>query len=133
MSEVTSTFRSPVEKSTPAPKTDAPIADVGSPIDTKIPQLLATYSEDQGKPYIAEYLELDGVWDQDKTLKTEINTIEGYLKEQIKLGKLENNVKSGQKYLRELEKRAETNPYESTTNRISKLLAYIEFQRVVHG
>lgn len=134
MSEPTSTFREPVKQEAPAqPVKDQPIADVGSPVETKVPELLATYSDDQGKPYIAEYLGVDNIWDQDKTLENELNTIEGFLKDQIKKGKLDNSTKAGNKFLQALEKKAETNPYEGTNKRISKILAYIEFQRVVHG
>lgn len=133
MTEPTSTFREAVKTEAPAPVKEQKIADIGSPVQTHIDSLLATYSEDQGKPFIANYLEVDGIWDKDKTLQNELNTIEGYLKDQIKNGKLENSTKAGKKYLQALEKKAETNPYDATNKRISKILAYIEFQRVVHG
>lgn len=130
----TSVFREAVDTSQQAdtPKTsEKPIADIGSPVQTHIDSLLATYSDDMGKPYTAQYLGLDGVWDKDATLTNEINTIEGFLKQQISKGKLDNSVKAGQKYLKELEKKAGTHEYETATKRISKLLAYIDFRKVV--
>lgn len=124
------------EKATSLP-TDTPVdtapQDTTSTVDTKVPELLATYAEDQGKPYVAQYLELDNIWDQDRTLKYEIEVIEGYVRDQISKGIIDNNVKAGEKFLKELEKSAHISPYESTTNRINKLLAYIDFKKVVDG
>lgn len=134
MTEATSVFRSAqpdTPTDTPAPV--KPIVDVGSPIETHIDSLLSTYQDDQGKPYVAQYLDLEGVWDSEPTLKNELNTVEGYLREQVKKGNLENTTKAAKKYLSDLEKKAQTNPYESTSNRLSKILAYIEFRNVVDG
>ena len=113
------------------PKTE--VVDTRSPVETKAPELLATYSEDQGKPYVAQYLGIENVWDQDATMRNEVETIEGYIKDQISKGKLDNSVKAGDKFIRQMEKDALVNPYESATNKISKLLAYIEFKRVVES
>ena len=125
------TANTPVE---PAPKVaDKPIVDAGTPVETHVDSLLATYQDDQGKPYVAQYLDIADIWDKEPTLKNELNTIEGYLREEVTKGRLENNTKSASKYLKELEKKAETNPYESTTQRLSKILAYIEFKKVVNG
>lgn len=130
------TFRVPVPDTTPdvpSSVADKPIEKVGSPVETHAPELLSTYQDDMGKPYVAKYLELDTVWDAEPHLRNELATIEGFIREQVKKGNLENSTKAADKYLKDLEKRAETNPYESTTNRISKLLAYIEFRNVVDG
>lgn len=110
-----------------------PISDAGSPVVTHIDSLLATYQDDQGHPYTANYLDIKGVWDKTEGLTNEINTIEGYLKSEVEKGNLENSTKSAEKYLKELEKKAGTNPYEPTNKRISRILAYIEFQKVVNG
>ncbi len=116
----------------PIAEAPTPIAvDERSPVETHVPELLATYAEDMGKPYTATYFELDSVWDSEPTLSNELRTIEGFMQSEIKKGNLENNVKAGEQYLREIEKKAETNPYESTTKRIQKILAYIEFRRVI--
>lgn len=115
------------------PVVDKPIVDAGTPVETHIDSLLATYQDDQGKPYVAQYLEVSEIWDKEPTLKNELNTIEGFLRDEVKKGNLENNVKAASKYLKDLEKKAETNPYESTTKRLSKILAYIDFRRTVNG
>lgn len=123
------TARQPQEQA-PAP---TPQPDTPSSVDTKVPELLATYSEDMGNPYSAEYYDVKEVWSEEPNLKSEITEIEDYLKKQVSDGKLDNSTKAADKYLRELEKKAGTNPYESTTKRISKVLAYLEFQRVVNS
>lgn len=124
----TAQVEAPAKEVKPANK---PITDSGSPVVTHAPELLATYQDDMGKPYVAQYLDIENIWDREENLTNEINTIEGYLREQIKKGKLENSTKSGEKFLKELEKKAGTNPYESATKRIQRILAYIEFRNVV--
>lgn len=128
-----SEFRKPVEQPTAseAPK-EAPV-DSRSTSSVEVPELLATYSEDQGKPYVAKYLDIENVWDQDSTLKHEVETIEGYIKDQISKGNLDNSVLAGDKFLKEMEKKAQISPYETSINKITKLLAYIEFRRVVES
>lgn len=130
---MSSTFREAVvaEPVTEAPKTE--ITQSGDSVVTHIDSLLATYQDDQGHPYTANYLDLKGVWDKTEGLANEIKTIEGYLRQQVDKGNLENSTKSAEKYLKELEKKAGTNPYESTTKRITRILAYIDFQKVVNG
>ncbi len=116
---------------TEAPKVE--ITQAGDSVVTHVDSLLATYQDDQGLPYTAKYLDLDGVWDKTDGLTNELKTIEGYLREEVSKGNLDNSTKAAEKYLKELEKKAGTNPYESTTKRISRLLAYIDFQKVVNG
>lgn len=117
--------------STDSAPAEKPTVDTRTAAETHVDTLLVTYQDDQGKPYVAQYFELDGVWDKDSSLKNELNTVEGFLRQEVTKGKLENNTKSAKRYLNELEKKAQTNQYESTTKRLSKLLAYIEFRKVI--
>ena len=76
MSETTSVFRSaqPTEAPQESPVSDKPVLDGGTPVETHIDSLLATYQDDQGKPYVAKYLELDEVWNKEESLKNELET-----------------------------------------------------------
>lgn len=106
--------------------------DVSTSSKVSVPDLFVSYEEDQGKPYTADYFELENTWKQPE-LKREIEEINGYLKEQVTKGKVDNSTKAVSAFLKEMERKAGLSRYESTTNRISKILAYIDFQRVVHG
>lgn len=108
-----------------------PITEGGSGHDTHIDTLLATYADDQGKPYVANYLEIEDVWKRQPELKLEVETIEGYLRKLVSEGKLDNSTRAAAKYLKEMEKKAGSNPYDSANQRIAKLLAYIDFKKVV--
>lgn len=110
-----------------------PVIESGSPVETHAPELLATYRDDMGKPYVAEYLGVDSVWDQDKSLQRDVEEIEGYLQEQVKNGVLDNSTRAGKEFLKQLERDAGLTRYESGANRIQKLLAYIDFKRVVNS
>ena len=114
----------------PAPKADGDTATV--PDKVSVPNLFASYEEDQGKPYTAEYFELDHMWKQPE-LKRDITEINEYIKEQVSKGKVDNSTKAVDQFLKEMERKAGLTRYESTNNRITKILAYIDFQRVVHG
>lgn len=106
--------------------------DVSTSSKVSIPDLFVSYEEDQGKPYTADYFELEHTWKQPE-LRREIEEINGYIKEQVTKGNVDNSTKAVDKFLKELERKAGLTRYESTTNRISKILAYIDFQKVVHG
>lgn len=126
-------FRTSASTEPVTPAAPTAIADIGDSVDTKIPDLLATYQDDQGKPYVAKYFDMENLWDAEPTMRYEMESIEGYMKDLISKGKLDNSVKAGDRFLKDLEKSAKISPYESTTNRINKLLAYIEFKKVVES
>lgn len=128
-----STFREAVTPDTTQEIAPSPEVVRGGDSVTHIDTLLATYQEDQGNPYVAQYLDVKDVWDKSENLKNEVNTIEDYLRHQVKEGNLDNTTKAADKYLKELEKKAGANPYETITKRITKILAYIEFQRIING
>jgi hypothetical protein len=115
------------EVSTPV-NTDAKIE---SSVKVSVPDLLVSYEEDQGKPYTAKYFDVENMWNKEPTLKRDIKEIDGYLKELVAKGKLDNSTKAADLYIKELERKAGLSRYESSTNRISKILAYIDFKRFV--
>lgn len=120
----------------PAPVSTESAKGVDSPgvaPDTHESSLFATYEDDQGNPYAADYFEIKGIWKDEPTLANELKTIEGYIREKVSNKEIENNTKSAKKFIQELEKKAGTNVYENTNKRIQKLLAYIEFRKVVES
>ena len=106
--------------------------DTATSSKVSVPDLFVSYEEDQGKPYTADYFELEHTWKQPE-LRREIEEINGYIKEQVSKGKVDNSTKAVAAYLKEMERKAGLTRYESTNNRITKILAYIDFQKVVHG
>jgi hypothetical protein len=131
-SKTMSEFRAPVApEPTTTPVKDQPIAQIGDSVQTHAPELVATYSEDMGKPYVAKYLDLETVWDKEPTMSQELKEIEGFIQDQVKRGNLENSTKATDKYLKEIERKAGLTGYESATKRISTLIAYIDFRKVV--
>lgn len=115
-----------------APATsDAPADTTTSATQNNESSLFATYEDDQGRPFSSDYFEIGNIWDKEEGLTNELRTIEGYLREKVTKGDLENQTKAVKKFLTELEKKAGTNPYENTHKRISRVLAYIEFRKVV--
>ena len=124
-----STFRTAVTEASPAEPT--PISRGGDSVNTQIPELLATYEEDQGKPYSADYYELSQVWDKTDNLSQELKGIDKYLRELVESGKLDNNTKTAKKFLADLEKKAGIEQFDNTNKRISRLTAYIQFRRTV--
>lgn len=124
------TFRTPVESTeTPAPKADVSNSAVSSKTND---DLLATYAEEHKKPYVAKYYNLDDYADEPE-YKQELDTIEGFLKERVSSKKLDNSTKAADKYLKEIEKKAGLTGYENANERIRKLLAYVDFIKVIES
>lgn len=132
MSETTSPFRT-AQPAEPAKPADKPIVDASTGAETHIDDLIATYEDDQGKPYVAKYFDIEGVWDQQPELKRDLKEIEGYIRSQVSADKVENSTKAAKEFLKDMERKAGLTRYESTNQRITKVLAYIDFQRTVNG
>lgn len=127
MSETT--FRTAVE---PTESTPVKVDTSNSVISTESKNdLVATYADEHGKPYVAKSLEVENIWDKEPTMKRELETLEGYIVEQVKQGKLENSTRATDKFIKELYKKADVNPHEGYQKKIDKLLAYIDFRRVI--
>lgn len=122
----------PVE-TTPAVEAPAAPVDTSGSSEIHLDGLLVTYQDDQGKPWAAKYLEIDDVWKDQPELKLEVETIEGFLRDQVSKNRLDNSIRAAEKYLKEIEKKSGSNPYDSTNQRITKILAYIDFLKVVHS
>lgn len=123
-----SEFRQPVA---PEPVAETPKAEVKATTTEHAPELVATYSEDMGKPYVAKYLDMETMWDQEPTMAQEVKTIEAFVQDQVKKGNLDNSTRATDKFLKEIEKKAGLTGYETATKRISAILAYIDFKKVI--
>lgn len=99
--------------------------------DTHESDLFYTYEDDQKKPYAAEYFEVNDVWDKEPTLARDLKEIEGYVRSQVSDKKVDNSTKAAKEFLKELERKAGLSRYESHPQRIQKVLAYIDFKKVV--
>ncbi len=129
-----SAFRS----AAPAP-TSASMAPVATPGDPQVPavahddSLFYTYEGDHMRPYTAEYFDVTNVWDAEPSLSRDLREIEGYIREQVHAGKLDNTTKAAGQFLKELERKADLTRYESGPQRIQKILGYIDFKRTVES
>jgi hypothetical protein len=124
------TFRvavSPTESVTPTVDTTNSVVPTNTPND-----LVATYSEEHGKPYVAKYLAVEEIANEPE-FKRDLGEIEGFIKDRVTNGKLDNSTHATDKYLKELEKKAGLTGYENTNKRISSLLAYIDFIRKIES
>jgi hypothetical protein len=125
-----STFRTPVapvETVVEKPNTDNSVVSGETPND-----LVATYADEHGKPYVAKYLNMDKFANEPE-FKRDLGEIEGFIKDRVEKKQLDNSTRATDKYLKELEKKAGLTGYESTNKRISSLLAYIDFIRKVES
>lgn len=114
------------------PTVDNPLTPGGKDAtETKAADLLATYEADQGKPYVADYYEIGGIWDKEPSMARDLKEIEGYIRLQVTKDKLENSTRAAAKYLKQLEREAGLTTYESTPQRIQKMLSFIDFKKVV--
>lgn len=128
MSETT--FRTPVqptESVTPDADTSNSVISTESTND-----LVATYMDEHGKPYVAKCLGIENLANEPE-YKRDLGELEGFIKDRVVKGKLENSTKATDKYLKELEKKAGLTGYENANKKISSLLAYIEFIRKIES
>lgn len=109
----------------------------GAPVtvggETNESSLFATYEADQKKPYSADYFEISEIWDKEPSLARDLKEIEGYIREQVSNKKVDNSTKAAKEFLKEMERKAGLSRYESTPQRIQKILAYVDFKRVVES
>lgn len=131
MSDPGSVFRTKQEPSTPT-VSEMPIAEVKSPVVTHAPELMATYEADMGKPYVAKYYGLEEVASEPEFTQ-DLKTIEAFVRSRVEKGELDNSTKAADKYLKDMEKKAGLTGYESANKKITTLLAYIEFKKVVES
>lgn len=128
-----SVFRSASPAVDTAPATPMPTGDPTGGSTTNETSLFATYEADQKKPYVANYFEVSDVWDKEPTLARDLKEIEGYVRSQVEGKKVDNTTKAAAQFLKELERKSGLTRYENTNQRINKLLAYVDFLKVVDG
>lgn len=127
------TFRTPVADTPVAPSTPSEPGDVAVGSEVKETSLLASYEEETGRPYTADYFDLKNMWSREPGLQRDLQEINSYVLEQVKSGTLDNSTRSAEKFIKDMERSAGLTRYESANTRIAKLLAYIDFKRTVNG
>jgi hypothetical protein len=124
------TFRAAVE---PTESVTPDVDTSNSAISTESKNdLVATYMDEKGKPYVAKYLQVENLANEPE-YKRDLGEIEGFIKDRVTKGKLENSTRATDKYLKEIEKKAGLTGYENANKKISSLLAYIDFIRKIES
>lgn len=121
-----------------APVTDSPggetaAIDPAHVSDSHEASLFVTYEADQKRPFMADYFDVPQMWDKEEGMKRDMQEIEGYIREQVNGKKVDNSIKAAKEFIKSLEREAGLTRYEAVPQRISKILAYIDFRRVVNG
>lgn len=128
-----SIFRSSAPAPAPVATPEAPTGGDPHVGTTTEDNLFYTYEGEHMRPFTADYFEVPTMWDQDTGLARDLREIEGYVREQVHNGKVENTTKAAREFIKELERKAEITRYESTPTRIQKLIGYLDFRRTVDG
>jgi len=132
MAEVTTVFRA--AKSTAVKQ--GQYAEPSKPADEKV--TMGTGNEDvpfldyrrfNHKPFMADYYGIENIWDVDATITKEVETVEDYLKQQVELGELRNKTEAVKKKIKKLEKMANIDETERTSDKMRKLVAFINYQK----
>jgi len=123
------TFREQPSEAEARPKqeTTKPV-DAKTDGKTAIEPPFLDYEKVNGHPYLVDHFKLGDSW-QDKMggFGEEIGTIDGYLANQIKYGKIDNSVEAVKGALKKIEKMCGADKSERVTMRIEKIAAYTEF------
>lgn len=98
--------------------------------DVPVPYL--DFKNTHNKPFTAEYFELGSLWDDmDGGFKSELSIIESYMFNLIGDGKIENSTEAVTAKIKNIEKQAGIKKFDTTSNRISKVVAFTKFLRDV--
>jgi hypothetical protein len=84
------------------------------------------YERENGQSLIADYFELGQSGEE---FESELGTINSYLEDKVKSGKMDNNVDSVKTLIKQIEKMSNVSKTERTVVRVAKLAAYINFLR----
>ncbi|HRY74379.1 MAG TPA: hypothetical protein P5098_01680 [Candidatus Dojkabacteria bacterium] len=99
-----------------------PHSDVETPI--------ALYEQLKGKPYTAEYYDVEDIWDNpDLGMKDDIKAIEKYYVSKVQKNEIADGKDNFKKFVKSLEKAIGLSDMSPNTVRISKLAKYIKFMR----
>lgn len=109
---------------------EAKSSDYTTPKAEKASDLLATYQQETGKPFVVDHYEI-AHWDSDDGggFKNEATKIEGFLKELVEKKHLDNSTKAAKDFISRLEKEAGVKN-DSTARKMIKLAAYIDYKRI---
>lgn len=100
-------------------------------VEVEVPFTL--YRQDKGKSLIAEYFGIEDGWDDKNVYGKEVEEIEQYFEDKIGQGGIENTPKAVKEVLKRYEKAIGYTPEERTVVKVQKLIAYLDFRRVVDG
>jgi len=96
----------------------------GDDVDTPI----ALYEQLKGKPYTAEYYDVEDIWDNpDLGMKDDIKAIEKYYVSKVQKNEIADGKDNFKKFVKSLEKAIGLSDMSPNTVRISKLAKYIKF------
>lgn len=86
------------------------------------------YHHENGKPFPVDYYELGTTWnDPNGGFAQEISLIDSFIADQIKHGKLANDIGAVKLALRKIEKTANISREESPLSKITKTAAFVKF------
>jgi len=98
----------------------------GDDIDTPV----ALYEQIKGKPYTAEYYEVEKIWDNpDLDMKSDVKAIEKYYVSKVQRNEVADGKDNYKKFIKGLEKAIGLTDLTPNTVRISKLAKYIKFMQ----
>jgi hypothetical protein len=121
-------FRTPSEPTTePVSTPDKPVKPVTTGQTEGDTDSFMLYKADHHKPYLAEHYDLGESWDDPDGFIDEVDYIEGYFKELVENGMIDDNVSVIKKKIRNFEKMAGIDPTERTVVRLGKLKEYVKF------
>jgi hypothetical protein len=103
-----------------------PDVKVGGESSIEVPFL--DYRSEHKKSFCADFFEL-GDMGNESVYDDDIGEIEGYLKEQIESGKMDNSTQSAKDKLKAMEKLVGYDKTERTVVKMAKLSAYVKFLR----
>lgn len=125
-------FRTADEKVTKPPQFSKPDQTPGTAVRDEETELVATYKEVVGKPFVAVHYDVANIWDDpDGGFAEEINTIENYIKKMVTEKRLENSTDKAKVFLKEAEKAAGVDPKESTLVKIIKVAAFVKMKKEI--
>ena len=102
-------------------------ADTGSKVET---DLFMTYQLDHNVPFVADYYGVGNMMEfADISYKSEIDSIDAYISDEVKGQRLENSTDAVKGELRKLERLAGIDKHVPTSSRVKQLAAYAEFLR----
>lgn len=129
MSEFRKAKQPVAEPEAPAPSQAAPVADDAVTSDA---ETLPTSPSAESSPS-AKYLEVENIYQKHDSMREEVADIDSYIKGLQATGRVDKSDKAIATFMKDLESKAGAKPFESVNQRMTKILAYIRFRRVVDG